>query len=124
MAKKTAKRVRRKLPVEILNQLRNDREAIEHADKPEILDRLSALESAREQRIQIARGIIDSLRQARKDQGLSLAEIFARAGIQRARISRLENAEDANPTLETLARYAQAVGKRLIVSLEDSQADV
>jgi transcriptional regulator with XRE-family HTH domain len=34
-------------------------------------------------------------------------------------LSRLENNEDANPTLATLERYAEAVGKQMIVLLSE-----
>ena len=40
--------------------------------------------------------------------------------MDRSAISKLENGQRPNPTVETLARYAQAVGKRLVVSLTDS----
>jgi hypothetical protein len=34
-------------------------------------------------------------------------------------LSRLENGQQPNPTLNTLTRYARALGKRLALSLED-----
>jgi transcriptional regulator with XRE-family HTH domain len=34
-------------------------------------------------------------------------------------LSKLETGQRANPTLDTLVRYADAVGKRLVVSLAD-----
>ncbi|WP_182867577.1 hypothetical protein [Stieleria mannarensis] len=42
-----------------------------------------------------------------------------RTGIDRAARSRLGNYEDANPTLATLERYAEAVGKQMTVLLSD-----
>ena len=35
-------------------------------------------------------------------------------------LSKLETGQRANPTVETLVRYAEAVGKRLVVSLTDA----
>jgi hypothetical protein len=35
-------------------------------------------------------------------------------------LSRLETGQLANPTVEMLARYARAVGKRLVASLRDA----
>jgi hypothetical protein len=34
-------------------------------------------------------------------------------------LCRLENDLEPNPTVSTLMRYAQALGKRLVISLED-----
>lgn len=66
------------------------------------------------------RQVLTALRAERERQGLSLADINERTGIDRAALSRLENNEDANPTLATLERYAEAVGKQMIVLLSDS----
>ena len=63
---------------------------------------------------------MSALRDERERQGLSLADINARTGIDRAALPRLESNQDANPTLATLERYAEAIGKQLIVLLSDS----
>ncbi len=63
----------------------------------------------------------EALRAERRRQGLSLSEIEARSGIDRAVLSKLENGRQPNPTLGTLGRYASALGKRLIPVLEDSE---
>jgi len=39
--------------------------------------------------------------------------------LDRSALSKLETGQRANPTVETLVRYAQAVGKRLVVELTD-----
>ncbi|MEX0866427.1 MAG: helix-turn-helix transcriptional regulator [Pirellulales bacterium] len=65
------------------------------------------------------RQVLTALRTERERQGLSLADINERTGIDRAALSRLENNQEANPTLATLERYAQAVGKHLIVLLSE-----
>ena len=65
------------------------------------------------------RQVLTALRAERKGQGLSLADINERTGIDRAALSRLENNEEANPTLSTLERYAEAVGKQMVVLLSD-----
>ncbi len=41
-------------------------------------------------------------------------------GMDRSVLSKLETGPRANPTVETLLRYAEAVGKRLVVSLADA----
>ena len=51
--------------------------------------------------------------------GLTLADLSARCGIDQPALSRLENGRTQNPTLDTLWRYAAAVGKRLVFSAED-----
>ena len=51
---------------------------------------------------------------------LSLFDIKERTGIERSTLSRLENNEEANPTVNTLTRYADAVGKRVLVVLADA----
>jgi hypothetical protein len=59
------------------------------------------------------------LRSERHNQGLSLSDVERRTGISRAAICRLENLVDANPTIATLERMAAALGKRLVIALED-----
>jgi DNA-binding XRE family transcriptional regulator len=56
---------------------------------------------------------------ARESAGLSLADVAERSGIDKAALSRLENGVHDNPTIETLKRYAAAVGKKLTWKLED-----
>ncbi len=51
-----------------------------------------------------------TLRKHRERQGLSLTDVANRSGMDRAAISRLENGIYLNPTVDTLYRYAQAVG--------------
>src|SRR6476620_5484310 len=61
------------------------------------------------------RPFLVELKQAREQAGLSLADVSRRCGIDKAALSRLENGQNANPTLDTLWRYAAAVGKRLLL---------
>ncbi len=65
---------------------------------------------------------LHDLKKAREGAGLSLADVAERSGIDKAALSRLENGIQANPTVETLLRYAAAVGKRLRWTLEDAPA--
>jgi len=59
------------------------------------------------------------LKAERREQGLSLADIEDRTGISRPNLSRLENEAEANPTVATLTRYANALGKKLLIVLAD-----
>jgi len=58
------------------------------------------------------------LRRERERQGLSLADMAERTGIDRATISKLETGKIANPTIGTLRTYAKALGRRLAWTLE------
>lgn len=64
-----------------------------------------------------------ALRKTREAAGLSLADVAERSGIDKAALSRLENGVHDNPTVETLMRYAAALGKRLTWSLQDLPAE-
>jgi DNA-binding Xre family transcriptional regulator len=63
---------------------------------------------------------LKKLREERQRQGLSLADLNARSGIDRGTLSKLENDEDPNVTMNTLMRYAQAVGKVILVQLDEN----
>jgi len=52
---------------------------------------------------------------------LSLAEVSERTGMERPNLSRLENEAESNPTIATLTRYAEALGKRLFIALADGE---
>ena len=56
----------------------------------------------------------------REAQGLSLADIYERTGMDRSALSKLENVTNENPTIDTLLRYAEVVGKRLQIQVVDS----
>src|SRR6266550_671168 len=56
------------------------------------------------------------LKAAREAKGLSLADLTELTGMDRSALSKLESGHRATPTVETLVRYAEAVGKRLMVS--------
>lgn len=89
------------------------------AEIPEIRNRAKVrLEAIKRDGTPI-RQVLGALQAERLRQGLSLADIHERSGIDRAALSRLENNEEVNPTLATLERYASAVGKHLIVFLSE-----
>jgi DNA-binding XRE family transcriptional regulator len=54
----------------------------------------------------------------RESQGLTLAEVAERMGIDAPGLSRLETGKMLNPTLATLHKWAQALGQRLDVDLQ------
>lgn len=59
-------------------------------------------------------------RRVREGRGLSLTDLSERSGLTRAAISRLENGWNLNPTLETLFRYAEALGVDLRLTMDDA----
>jgi len=65
--------------------------------------------------------LLTQLKAAREAKGLSLADLTELTGMDRSALSKLETGQRANPTVETLVRYADAVGKRLVVSLTESR---
>src|SRR5437879_4129552 len=65
--------------------------------------------------------LLQNLKESREAAGLTLADVSARCGIDQPALSRLENGHTPNPTIDTLWRYAAAVGKRLVLSAEDIQ---
>ena len=62
--------------------------------------------------------MVAALRAERERQGLSLADIADRTGMDRAAIHKLEIGVSRNPTLATLNRYAEALGVRVEWSLK------
>jgi DNA-binding XRE family transcriptional regulator len=63
--------------------------------------------------------LLKQLKAAREERGLSLSDLTEITGMDRSAISKLETGQRPNPTIETLARYAEAVGKHLVVALAD-----
>jgi transcriptional regulator with XRE-family HTH domain len=70
------------------------------------------------------RQAVFALRKAREAAGLSLADVAERTGIDKGALSRIETGQHPNPTVATLCRYAQALGKRWVWSLEDECREV
>jgi DNA-binding XRE family transcriptional regulator len=54
---------------------------------------------------------------AREGQGLTLAEVAERMGIDAPALFRLETGKTLNPTLSTLHKWAEALGQKLHVDL-------
>lgn len=84
---------------------------------PELLARHEARMLALDQ-LQL---LLDQLKAAREAQGLSLADLTRLTGMDRSALSKLETGRRPNPTVDTLVRYAEAVGKRIVVSLADAE---
>jgi transcriptional regulator with XRE-family HTH domain len=66
--------------------------------------------------------VVHELKKAREAAGLTLADVSKRTGMDQATLSRLENGRRPNPTVDTLWRYASAVGRQLVLSHADAVA--
>jgi transcriptional regulator with XRE-family HTH domain len=68
------------------------------------------------------RRFVMSLRRERERLGLSLADVAEWAKIDKVSLSQLENGQQLNPTVHTLARYAWALGKGLTWGLTEEKS--
>lgn len=59
--------------------------------------------------------LIRKMIRARREAGLTQKELAERTGIQQSNISRIENG-NGNPSLSTLNKLAQGLGKKLVIS--------
>ena len=57
--------------------------------------------------------IVAELKSIREQLKISLTELAERTGMTMSNLSRLENMDGPNPTIETLRRYAHAIGHRI-----------
>lgn len=121
MTQRIAKRSERRLTPEEKARVAEVRRLVE-GEREEILRR--GREILAEERGQNAalRDVSRLLKAERLSQGLTLADVQQRSGIDPPALSRLENEADANPTVATLTRYADALGKQLVVALVDQDA--
>jgi DNA-binding phage protein len=116
MSKKTIrKRISRKATPAEQRRHGDIREQVA-ADLPALKERaLTAVRQAER-----LRGVLGALRTRRQAMGISLSELSERSGIDRARLSRLEN-EQGNPTIQTLTRIADALDAELCVTVESKR---
>jgi hypothetical protein len=63
--------------------------------------------------------LLEQLKAAREQQGLSLADVGRLTGLDEASLLELETGQRPDASVDSLARYAEAVGKRLVVSLAE-----
>ena len=106
----------RKLTPEEAAKYRRIREEVE-LEKPGIIAK--AQQARREARRKQLATVMQQLKAAREAKGLSLTDVDQQTGIDRSALSKLENGTNENPTIETLFRYAEVVGKRLDIQVLD-----
>jgi len=61
--------------------------------------------------------LVARFKAVRESQGLTLAEVAERMGIDSPALSRLETGKALNPTLATMYKWAEALGQKLDVDL-------
>lgn len=61
--------------------------------------------------------LVARFKAAREGQGLTLADVANRMGIDAPALSRLETGKMLNPTLATLHKWAEALGRKLEIDL-------
>jgi DNA-binding XRE family transcriptional regulator len=61
-----------------------------------------------------------ALKKAREEAGISPQQMAQRMSMDIAALSRLENGVNSNPTIETPFRYANSLGKKVLVQLVDT----
>jgi DNA-binding XRE family transcriptional regulator len=105
----------RRLTAEEVAKYQKIREQVAQ-ELPEIFERIRQRMAALDELQELLR----QLKAAREAKGLSLADMTELTGMDRSALSKLESGQRANPTVETLVRYAEAVGKRIVVSLADA----
>jgi DNA-binding Xre family transcriptional regulator len=116
MIKRRPKKSTRTLTQAEREGIRVVREQVE-TEKPEIVARAGELKKARAAAVAQLQEAFALLRSERQSRGISLAELRDRTGIGRSALSRLENDPEANPTITTLARIADALGKQIVIQL-------
>ncbi|MFV1966255.1 MAG: helix-turn-helix domain-containing protein [Pirellulaceae bacterium] len=114
MGKRKVRSVNKRLTDEERLRHQRIREQIEQ-EKPELIAQGRRIKSQHAR----LREAVAALKSTRESLGLSLADIRERTGIEKGNLSRLENAANPNPTVDTLTRYADAVGKEIVIALVD-----
>jgi Helix-turn-helix domain len=105
---------------EELAELKAEREQFSR-ERPDVDDLLASGDHEgpyRQGNIMALMSAIAELKRRRDEQGLSLADVSERSGLDRALLSRLENGKILNPTMATLWRYADAVGTQVTLAVE------
>ena len=116
--KREARPIRRPLSDSDRDKYRRLREELDQ-ERPNIGAQGRRFKAAHDETATELRQAVQLLKSERLAQGLSLADVEQRTGLGKSALSRLETDPDANPTLTTLARYAEALGKQLAVTLHE-----
>ncbi len=99
-----------KLTASKLAELRAAAKQVDATEKEAIIAKARE-HFARRERIA---AMLAGIQRARQAEGMTLDDVAKRTGIGKANLSRIFNADDANPTLDTAMRIADAVGYPLL----------
>lgn len=66
-----------------------------------------------------ARGLVAALRNERRRQGLTQAQLGELMGVGQGRVAEIENERYPDPRISTIARYATALGIRLNIDIQE-----
>ena len=113
MSEDNIKRVAGRLTAE---QKRRHQQIREQVQRDEL--RLTRDALGKEAELMALRSAMHILRREREARGLSLGDVAERSGIDKSRLSKLENDPRSNPTLATLTRIASAVGVKLSIHVD------
>jgi len=119
MSRREIKHTRRALTAEEQAKVADARRLVA-AEESEIRRKAKEYKQAYEEGRATLVDALKLLKAERERMGLSLADVAERSGMERPNLSRLENEAEANPTIATLTRYAEALGKRLFIALADA----
>ena len=113
MAKKRASKRLAKESTRIVGRLPDEK----RAELAKVIQQIESEQDARIKKPSLGRVALAKLKGARMREGLSLADVSRKAGVERGNISRLENNVE-NVELSTLVRLADALGYDLVVDLK------
>jgi len=84
------------------------------------LPELRARARARLHELREVTEVFAELKRIREARGLSLGELQRLTGIDRSALSKLERGERVNFTIDTVTRYAAALGKQVLLQIADA----
>jgi DNA-binding phage protein len=99
-----------KITAEKVAEIRELRKTIDRDEKDQIIAKGKAAFARHEKR----RKTIARLKEARIAKQLTLEQVSQRSGIGKANLSRLENEDSPNPTIDTVLRISEAIGLEIL----------
>ena len=113
MSERDIKRVSGRLTAEQKRRHQQIREQV-RLDRP----RLTRDALGKKAELMALQNAMTILMRERKARGLSLGDVAERTGIDKSRLSKLENDPRSNPTLATLTRIASAIGVKVSIHVD------
>ncbi len=108
-----AKHTKKKMSDTFKKRSRNMIDKLEREEMGELLAKGQRFRARQERLIDALR----ALKAEREAQSVSLSELETRTGISKSALSRLENDPNPNPTMSTLLRIAEALGREITISI-------